>query len=134
LPITTAACDPTLQASACRSQNDPTSVTVAFAADTASMALTLTFGVGCDPALGSNARMTVSQNAIRKRNRMLRFRLGCCSAYCGRCYQRQLKCWFVAPNAFCRYSARINNGFSQISNHPDLTKIDFSRRCALKHR
>jgi hypothetical protein len=40
------------------------------------MALTLTFGVGCDPALGSNARMTVSQNAIRKRNRMLRFRLG----------------------------------------------------------
>jgi hypothetical protein len=109
-------------------------VTVAFAADTASMALTLTFGVGCDPALGSNARMTVSQNAIRKRNRMLRFRLGCCSAYCGPCYQRQLKCWFVAPNAFCRYSARINSGFSQISNHPDLTKIDFSRRCALKHR
>jgi hypothetical protein len=30
----------------------------------------LTFGVGCEPPLGSNARMTVSQNAIRKRNRM----------------------------------------------------------------
>ncbi|HMJ30742.1 MAG TPA: hypothetical protein VK512_18690, partial [Xanthobacteraceae bacterium] len=46
------------------------SVTVAFAADIASRALTLTFGVGSDPPLGSSARMTVSQNAIRKRNRM----------------------------------------------------------------
>jgi hypothetical protein len=46
------------------------SVTVDFAAHMASTALTLTFGVGCDPPLGSNARMTVSQNAIRKRNRM----------------------------------------------------------------
>jgi hypothetical protein len=35
------------------------------------MALTLTFGVGCDPPLGNNARITVSQNAIRKRNRMI---------------------------------------------------------------
>jgi hypothetical protein len=30
----------------------------------------LSFGVGWEPPLGSNARMTVSQNAIRKRNRM----------------------------------------------------------------
>jgi hypothetical protein len=36
----------------------------------ASRALTLTLGVGCDPPLGSITRMTVSQNAIRKRNRM----------------------------------------------------------------
>jgi hypothetical protein len=46
-------------------------VTVAFAASMASMALTVSFGVGWDPPLGSNARMTVSQNAIRKRNRMI---------------------------------------------------------------
>jgi hypothetical protein len=46
------------------------SVTVAFAASMASTALTASFGVGWDPPLGSNARMTVSQNAIRKRNRM----------------------------------------------------------------
>jgi hypothetical protein len=46
------------------------SVTVDFAAHMASTALTLTFGAGCDPPLGSNARMTVSQNAIRKRKRM----------------------------------------------------------------
>jgi hypothetical protein len=46
------------------------SVTVAFAADIASTALTLTLAVGSDPPLGSSARMTVSQNAIRKRNRM----------------------------------------------------------------
>jgi hypothetical protein len=69
-PIATAACDPTVHASCCRSQNDCTSVTVAFAADMASIALTLSFGVGWEPPLGSNARMTVSQNAIRKRNRM----------------------------------------------------------------
>jgi hypothetical protein len=31
----------------------------------------LTFGVGCEPPLGSNARMMVSQKAIRNRNRML---------------------------------------------------------------
>jgi hypothetical protein len=46
------------------------SVTVAFAADIASRALTLIVGVGRDPPLGSSARITVSQNAIRKRNRM----------------------------------------------------------------
>src|SRR5262245_37406278 len=46
------------------------SLTVACAADMASPALTLTFGAGCDPPLGSNARMTVSQNTIRNRNRM----------------------------------------------------------------
>jgi hypothetical protein len=59
-----------LQASGCRPQNEPMSVTVAFAADIASRALTLIVGVGCDPPLGSSARITVSQNAIRKRNRM----------------------------------------------------------------
>jgi hypothetical protein len=69
-PIATAACDPSVHASGCRSQNECTSVTVALAADMASIALTLSFGVGCEPPLGSNARMTVSQNAIRKRNRM----------------------------------------------------------------
>ena len=37
---------PTVQASGCRSQNDPISVTVAFAASMASTALTLSFGVG----------------------------------------------------------------------------------------
>src|SRR5882757_931292 len=46
------------------------SVTVAFAADMASSALTLTFDVGCDPPLGSKTRTTASQNAIRRRNRM----------------------------------------------------------------
>jgi hypothetical protein len=46
------------------------SLTVAFAAYIASPALTLTFAVGCGPPLGSKARMTVSQNAIRNRNRM----------------------------------------------------------------
>src|SRR5262245_26717530 len=45
-PIATAACDPTVHASRCRSQNDCTSVTVAVAADMASIALTLSFGVG----------------------------------------------------------------------------------------
>ncbi len=48
------------------------SVTVALAAVMASSALTLIFGVGCDPALGSSTRTTVSQNAIRKRNRIVR--------------------------------------------------------------
>jgi hypothetical protein len=46
------------------------SVTVAVAADMASMALTLTFGVVCDPPLGNNTRTTASQNAIRTRKRM----------------------------------------------------------------
>src|SRR5712671_6217476 len=48
------------------------SVTVALAADMASSALTLPpLGVGCEPPLGSSTKMTVSQNAIRKRNRMI---------------------------------------------------------------
>jgi hypothetical protein len=81
-PIATAACDPTVQASGCRPQNDPISVTVAFAASMASTALTVSFGVGWDPPLGNNARMTVSQNAIRKRNRMT-------------CLQRA-RLWFAA--------------------------------------
>ena len=47
-----------------RSQNEPMSLTVACARPAmASPALTLTFGAGCDPPLGGNARMTVSQNA-----------------------------------------------------------------------
>ena len=46
------------------------SETVAPAADTASAALTLTFGDGCEPPLGNKTRMTLSQNAIRRMNRM----------------------------------------------------------------
>jgi hypothetical protein len=33
--------------------------------------LTLSFGDGVDPPLGSNANMMVSQNATRKTNRMI---------------------------------------------------------------
>ena len=68
--MATAACDPTTQASGCRSQNDRMSLTVAIAADIASRALTFTVGIRCDPPLGSKTRMTVSQNAIRNRKRM----------------------------------------------------------------
>src|SRR5262249_60403311 len=68
--IRPAAWGPAVQASGWRSQNEPMSLTVALAADMASIALTLILGVGCEPPLGSSARTSVSQNAIRNRNRM----------------------------------------------------------------
>src|SRR5262249_24255329 len=68
--IRPAAWGPAMQASGWRSQNEAMSLTVALAADMASVALTLILGVGCDPPLGSSARTSVSQNAIRNRNRM----------------------------------------------------------------
>src|SRR5436190_13064798 len=88
------------------------SVTVAFAADIASIALTLSFGVGCEPPLGSNARMTVSQNAIRRRNRMRCLELPYHQwAQLWRSYQQVLKPWFLGSDAFCRYSTRISRSF-----------------------
>ncbi len=69
-PIATAACEPTAQASGCRSQNCCMSDIVAPAADIASTALTLTFGAGCEPPLGNSTSTTLSQNASLKRKRM----------------------------------------------------------------
>ena len=69
-PSAAATCDPTAQASDCRPQNCFMSETAALAAKIASPGLMLIFDVDCDPPLGRHTRITVSQNPIRRRNRM----------------------------------------------------------------
>lgn len=69
-PIATAACDPNIHVSGCRSQNFCASATAARAAENASPALISVFGDDCEPPLGNNTRTTPSQKAIRNKKRM----------------------------------------------------------------
>jgi hypothetical protein len=82
-------------------------VAVAVAAEMASNAPTLSFGGVFDPPLGNSANMIVSQNATRKRNRML------CPVVWPHCrrYQQGLKRRCAAPGAFCACSMEISHAF-----------------------